>query len=106
MVPAPPGSDPSSAINPQEERCMSNIQTIDNFIYKDFLPKYESPRSDFLMRDARTLLGWDGMDPASVTGSGTWTYRNGDFKEHAVASEAVDTFTAACGYLDGPRSSW
>jgi hypothetical protein len=67
---------------------LTNVEVKDGQ-YKEKTDRYKPPTSDFLGRDAKEELGWDGHDPMAIK-PGVWVYRNGDFVAHALASEAVD----------------
>lgn len=68
---------------------LSNIGDMRDFRYVDFKPRYGPPSPDFLGRDAQKNFGWDGSDPSSAR-NGVQTYRNGDFRAHVAAWEALD----------------
>lgn len=68
---------------------LSNIGDIRAFQYVDFKPRYGPPSPDFLGRDAQKNFEWDGSDPSSAH-NGVQTYRNGDFRAHVAAWEALD----------------
>jgi len=69
---------------------LSNIGRMQGFAYIKLKPKYASPKSHFLDRDARTKFGWDGVNPLSAR-NGASVYRNGDFRAHVVAWESLDS---------------
>jgi hypothetical protein len=56
--------------------------------YKDLRNKYFTPSSHFLGRDA-IEYGWNGSDKSSVSNQ-VRSYRNGDFRAHVIAWEALD----------------
>jgi hypothetical protein len=68
---------------------VSNIGELNGFSYSNLQPKYQFPASHFLDRDAKNDLGWDGKNPLSAK-NGCCIYRNGDFRAHALAFEALD----------------
>jgi hypothetical protein len=74
---------------------LSNIGAMSGFEYIDLCESYLEPASHFLGRDA-SALGW-GSAPSSPSRSGVQIYRNGDFRVHAFASEALDGLLATLG---------
>lgn len=68
---------------------LSNIGGMDQFVYKDLHDRYREPTQDFLERDARKHLGYDGVNPQSAQNKG-WIYRNGDIRAHAVMWGKLD----------------
>lgn len=67
----------------------NNIGGMHGFEYIDFKPWYGPLSPDFLGRDAQKNFGWDGSNPSSAH-NGVQTYRNGDFRAHVAAWEALD----------------
>lgn len=68
---------------------MSNIQDLDGFSYKNPSPEYHSPSSHFLERDASLHFGWNGNNDDLVK-PGSFLYRNGDIRVHALTSDEID----------------
>lgn len=68
---------------------MSNIGGIQDFQYVGLKPRYDPPSSHFLGRDASNQFQWDGKDPHSAK-NGVQIYRNGDYRAHVAAWEALD----------------
>jgi hypothetical protein len=68
---------------------LSNIGGLTRFKYTGLRDEYKPPGSHFLGRDAVKVWGWDGAAPSTAR-NGVQTYRNGDFRAHAVAWEALD----------------
>lgn len=68
---------------------LSNIGGLEQFRYVDLRSEYAPPSSHFLGRDAQSEWGWDGVSP-KLAKNGIHTYRNGDFKAHAVAWDLLD----------------
>lgn len=66
---------------------LSNIGGMEQYWHTGLMPRYEEPQSHFLERDAKEL-GWDGKDVSSVQNKGR-IYRNGDFRGHVVAWDAL-----------------
>ena len=71
---------------------LSNIGGITNFDYTDLQETYAQPASHFLARDA-FAFGW-GAATNCPRRNGVKLYRNGDFRVHAFASEALDDLLA------------
>jgi hypothetical protein len=69
----------------------SNISGMDGPYYKKPVETYSFPTSDFLERDAKDKLSWDGVDLLSAQNR-TMVYRNGDIRTHILASEQMDLF--------------
>jgi hypothetical protein len=57
--------------------------------YVNMSSQFKEPFPDFLGRDALEK-GWDGNNPETFASSGICSYRNGDFKVHAVFWENLD----------------
>ena len=74
---------------------LSNIEAMSGFEYTALREPYLEPASHFLGRDA-SVFGW-GSAPSSPRRSGVQIYRNGDFRVHAIASEALDSLLATLG---------
>ena len=70
---------------------LTNIGGMDNFQYNRFAPEYAEPSRDFLDRDARDSLGWNGTDLTSVR-SEIWIYRNGDYRPHSLLWDRLGAF--------------
>jgi hypothetical protein len=68
---------------------LMNMGALEGFRHVNFKKEYGEPSPDFLERDARERFGWDGVNPASAK-NGILTYRNGDFRGHVAAWEALD----------------
>ena len=68
---------------------LDNTGGMRGFQYVDLKPLYGPPSPDFLGRDAQKNWGWDGSDPSSAR-NGVQTYRNGDFRAHEAAWDALD----------------
>jgi hypothetical protein len=68
---------------------LTNVGGLKEFQHVNLQQRYKPPSEDFLSRDAREVLGWDGNDPSSV-GNGWAIYRNGDFRMHVAASDLLD----------------
>jgi len=67
---------------------LPNFRAMNGFVPAQIAPTYKTPGSHFLGRDARRL-GWDGSDPLSIKGPGV-SYRNGDFRVHALTADLID----------------
>ena len=68
---------------------LSNIGSLQEFRYGNLSSQYSPPGSHFLDRDAREKFNWDGSDPLTAR-NGAMTYRNGDFRAHAMAWDLLD----------------
>lgn len=67
---------------------LTNVESMDAFIYQNLKPQYGPPSPDFLERDAQKL-GWDGEDPYSIHNT-SQIYRNGDYRSHSIVWEKID----------------
>jgi len=68
---------------------LTNVTKIRGDKYAEVEDQYQRPSSDFLGRDARKTLDWDGQSTMAIKPGGV-IYRNGDFKSHALAAELLD----------------
>ena len=68
----------------------SNVGAMDEFRYINLLDKYNNPSADFLERDAKLHLHWDGELPNSIDNTG-FIYRNGDIRTHVLISEEFNS---------------
>lgn len=69
----------------------SNISSLDpqTFVYSGFLKNYGGVSEDFLNRDAREQLGFDGTNLESCSNS-SWLYRNGDIQLQSFLWRSFD----------------
>ncbi len=70
---------------------LTNIGGMEGFKHINLSSRYADPTSDFLGRDARKEMHWDGVDPFSID-NGRMVYRNGDFRSHAFVWDELDGF--------------
>ena len=68
---------------------LMNMGGLEGFRHVNFKEEYGEPSPDFLGRDARQSFDWDGVNPSSAK-NGIFTYRNGDFRGHVAAWDALD----------------
>jgi hypothetical protein len=66
---------------------LSNIGGMKKFEHTDIRTRYTEPASHFLGRDAKKL-GWNGTDRSFVKNK-VQIYRNGDYRAHVVAWDAL-----------------
>jgi hypothetical protein len=84
---------------------LMNMGGLDGFRHVNFRSEYNDPSPDFLERDASGQFGWDGISPSSAK-KGILTYRNGDFRGHVAAWDALDdTFSKLIQFPDFKRPS-
>lgn len=82
---------------------LMNMGALEGFQHVNFKEEYGEPSPDFLERDARQQFEWDGINPASAK-NGILTYRNGDFRGHVAAWDALDeTFSKLIQFPDFKR---
>jgi hypothetical protein len=68
---------------------LMNMGGLEGFRHVNFNEEYGEPSPDFLGRDAQQSFEWDGVNPLSAK-NGILTYRNGDFRGHVAAWNALD----------------
>jgi len=76
---------------------LSNIGAMRGFEYTDLRGVYLDPASHFLGRDA-DRFGFDLTTGRAPIGS-VQLYRNGDFRVHAIAAEALDRVLSTLGHF-------
>ena len=64
----------------------SNVIDMDEFKYIKLINKYKEPWADFLERDAKKHLNWDGQSSDKIDNKG-FINRNGEIRTHALISQ-------------------
>ncbi len=77
----------------------SNIGDMDEFKYIKLIDKYKNPWADFLERDAKLHLHWDGESSDKIDNTG-FIYRNGDIRTHALISKEFNSMMKKIFELD------